>query len=263
VRFLVGSDLHTEFYKTTEKANRAFPALPPAADYDAVLLAGDIGIGVFGAKWALQYFPEDKPIIYIPGNHEYYQQPEGVTNVDVLLGAQAVYSQRRLWYLNPGVWANDGVIVIGAALWTAFRLKGYPEALSDESLFSRSINDFRLIHNSKQSRYFTPQDSRDLYTTHYAFIEKQIATYAGKLKIVVMTHWVPSQVCIDPRYANDRLNPYFTNDCDDLMDKVKLWVYGHTHSRADQVHPLGARLLGNPFGYPNENPGFTWKIAEV
>jgi hypothetical protein len=36
-----------------------------------VVLAGDIHTGLKGIAWARKYF-RDRPIVHIPGNHEYY-----------------------------------------------------------------------------------------------------------------------------------------------------------------------------------------------
>ena len=55
------NDLHIEFEDFE----------PPATDADVVVLAGDIGVGMEGLRWAEDRFP-DKPVIYVPGNHEFY-----------------------------------------------------------------------------------------------------------------------------------------------------------------------------------------------
>ena len=57
------SDLHTEFADFE----------PPDTDADVVVLAGDIGVGTGGIEWAGQRFA-DGPVLYVPGNHEYYDQ---------------------------------------------------------------------------------------------------------------------------------------------------------------------------------------------
>lgn len=55
------NDLHTKFEDFD----------PPVTDTDAVVLAGDIGIGMAGLSWAKTRF-SDKTVIYVPGNHEFY-----------------------------------------------------------------------------------------------------------------------------------------------------------------------------------------------
>ena len=55
------SDLHTEFSDFD----------PPETDADVVVLAGDIGVGSGGIQWAARRYPK-VPVIYVPGNHEFY-----------------------------------------------------------------------------------------------------------------------------------------------------------------------------------------------
>jgi predicted phosphodiesterase len=61
MRIRVLSDLHLEFRNWH----------PPQVEADVVVLAGDIQVGAGGPHWARREFP-DTPIIYVPGNHEYY-----------------------------------------------------------------------------------------------------------------------------------------------------------------------------------------------
>ncbi len=56
------NDLHIEFEDFD----------PPVTDADVVVLAGDIGVGMEGLRWVAARFP-DRPVIYVPGNHEFYQ----------------------------------------------------------------------------------------------------------------------------------------------------------------------------------------------
>lgn len=63
MRLHVLSDLHIEFDDFE----------PPETSADVVVLAGDTHVGVKGIEWAAQAFP-DKPILYVPGNHEFYRQ---------------------------------------------------------------------------------------------------------------------------------------------------------------------------------------------
>ena len=59
-----GSDLHVEY-----PGNKDLAVLAEGAD--VAILAGDIGEGVAGIEWAAETF--DIPVIYVSGNHEYYQ----------------------------------------------------------------------------------------------------------------------------------------------------------------------------------------------
>ncbi len=44
---------------------------PPATDADAVVLAGNVGVGLEDLCWTPARFP-DRPVTYVPGNHEFY-----------------------------------------------------------------------------------------------------------------------------------------------------------------------------------------------
>src|SRR5258708_11124146 len=61
MRIRIYSDLHLEFA----------PFVPPANDADAIVLAGDIANGAAGIEWAGKTFAQ--PVLYLAGNHEYYE----------------------------------------------------------------------------------------------------------------------------------------------------------------------------------------------
>ncbi len=97
------------------------PADIPPTNADVVVLAGDIHLGPKGCEWARKQFP-DKPVIYVPGNHEYYKHslPELVetlkaemdgSNVCVLEN-DAVGS--RWDYFSCGLHVVDGFSIVRA-----------------------------------------------------------------------------------------------------------------------------------------------------
>ena len=65
MRLHILSDIHLEFGSFE-------PSGLIEARADVIILAGDIGLGERGIKWALETFKE-KPVIYVLGNHEYYK----------------------------------------------------------------------------------------------------------------------------------------------------------------------------------------------
>ena len=66
MKFALYSDLHLEVK----------PWTPPELDVDVVILAGDIGIHTRGLAWAGKTF--EQPVIYVAGNHEYYEAQLGM-----------------------------------------------------------------------------------------------------------------------------------------------------------------------------------------
>jgi hypothetical protein len=63
-KLLVWSDLHLDL------ANHDSPQV---TGVDVVTVGGDLGPGVSGFKWLQDNFPSYLPIVYAPGNHEFYK----------------------------------------------------------------------------------------------------------------------------------------------------------------------------------------------
>ena len=134
----------------------------------------------------------------------------------------------------------DGVWFIGSTLWTNFA----KDPLSEHAA-RRMIADFRLIKG------FNPQDAVEQYYLDREYIKMAYEAFPGKK--VIVTHFLPAQECISPRFAhNDShgLNNYFANRLDnwirDLQDTT--WLFGHTHDPVD-LYIGDTRLVANPHGY--------------
>ena len=105
------SDLHTEFADFS----------PPETDANIVVLAGDIGIGAGGIEWAGRRFPK-VPVIYVLGNHEFYDHDIGLTD-DLKAIAPA-----NIHVLSNNTLEFEGSRFLGSTLWTDFKLYGESEA---------------------------------------------------------------------------------------------------------------------------------------
>ena len=100
MKLQVLNDLHIEFEDFD----------PPATEADVVILAGDIGVGLEGLRWAEDWFP-DRPVIYVPGNHEFYHHDlvlidELKAQAPGLLGSQAVK-----WNFTKFLVGKDGQVL--------------------------------------------------------------------------------------------------------------------------------------------------------
>jgi Icc-related predicted phosphoesterase len=230
------SDLHTEF--------AAFE--PPVTDADVIILAGDIGVGIAGIEWATRQFPE-KPVIYVPGNHEYYGHDIGST--DALCAA----APDHIYVLSDDVLELDGVRFLGSTLWTDFKLCGAAEAWFARQRAKGLVEDFASIKNGK--RRFTPEDSVKLHATSRAWLEGELKR-EFKGPTVVATHHLPASMSVDRRYASDPLNPAFASSLEGLIEQYQpdLWIHGHTHVACD-YELFGTRVVCNPRGYPSESSG--------
>jgi len=228
------SDLHTEFADFS----------PPETDADVVILAGDIGVGLGGIEWAVRRFPK-APLIYVPGNHEFYDHDIGLT------GELKAAAPANIHVLNNDTLQLDGIRYIGSTLWTDFKLHGEGEARFTRQLAKELIEDFASIKNGK--RRFTPEDSVELHEASKVWLVGELEReFDGPT--VVVTHHLPAATSVAKRYANDPLNPVFASRLENVIEKYRpeLWIHGHTHVPCD-YELFDTRIVCNPRGYPGEN----------
>jgi Icc-related predicted phosphoesterase len=233
------SDLHLEH------SHRHPPFVLRATDADVVVLAGDIDNGTRAIDWAEKTFP-DQAVLYVPGNHEYYE-------ADLQAAASALKARARrsanVRLLDNDELTIDGVRFLGSTLWTDFALIGRQkmDQVIAESL--KYVVDFRKIRMGND--FLTPQQTIDLHRDAIAFLQERLEQpYAGKT--VVITHHAPHPGSVHPRWAGSLVNAAFVSDLTRLMGKSVLWLHGHTHDSFDfAVH--GTRVLANPMGYRTSN----------
>ena len=230
------SDLHLE----------AAPFDPPQTPADVVVLAGDIANGNDGITWARKHF--SVPVLYVPGNHEYYEGEVGA--VTKALPAAAQGSQVHM--LDCGEFISGTTRFLGCALWTDFSLASPPERRRVIEQSRKFNPDYRLIRMG--GRAFTPEDGITLCVEHKAWLTRKLdEPFEGDT--VVITHFAPHTGSIAPAFAGHPANPGFIVPMDDLMGKAKLWLHGHTHTAFD-YDVNGTRVVSNPRGYPGETTGF-------
>lgn len=230
------SDLHTEFSDFD----------PPETDADVVVLAGDIGVGSGGIQWAERWSPK-VPVIYVPGNHEFYGRD--VRDTDQLFDAVSA----NIHVLSDSTLELDGVRFLGSTLWTDFRLYGEGEAWFSRQKARALIGDFISIRNGE--RPFTPEDSVEFHEASKAWLVSELQKKFDGTTIVV-THHLPAMPSINSRYKNDVLNPAFASRLEDVIERYQpdLWIHGHTHVPCD-YEIFGTRVVCNPRGYPSESSG--------
>ena len=224
------SDLHIEFGEFE----------PPATDADVIILAGDIGVGLGGLQWIESRF-QDKPVIYVPGNHEFYHHDIGLIEG---LKAQA---PPHIHVLDDDEVEIEGVRILGCVLWTDFAIHGEEKKAAAVQHARRSMNDFQLIQH--HGRPLSPEDSIVFHEESRKWLEGKLAEpFDGKS--VVVTHHMPSPKSIPSRFAGSPLTPAFVSNLDELIEgnQLALWIHGHTHDPFDyELHDT--RVVCNPRGY--------------
>jgi predicted phosphodiesterase len=235
VRIRVLSDLHLEVESFA-------PAEVPA---DVVVLAGDIDNGAAGVEWAERTFRA--PVLYVAGNHEYYDHEFHEVNA-----ALKVAATDRVRLLDCSEAISDDVRFLGCTLWTDYTLAAGP-GRSEVIEQARAKNpDYATIRSG--DRNFAPEDAIALCRGHRAWLERALSQpFTGRT--VVITHFAPHPGSIAPAYAGHPANPGFVLDLSALMGKAALWIHGHTHTAFD-YDVSGTRVVCNPRGYPGEPTGF-------
>ena len=227
----------------------------PRTDADVVILAGDIARPGEAVAWALGF---DKPVLYVPGNHEFY----GGSLASTVQDLRRLCAGTHIKVLDCDEIIIGGVRFLGTTLWTDFGLFGpgeqHAQAMQEAQSFMR---DFTKIQVSDlPGQLFTPDDCAALCQANASWLEKRLAdAHAGPT--VVVTHHAPSRRSIHPRFEASLLNACFVSDLDRLADasRAQLWIHGHTHDSFD-YEIEGTRVVCNPRGYSregvNENPSF-------
>jgi Icc-related predicted phosphoesterase len=218
------SDLHLEFM--SDKGAAWLDKQQPKAN--TLVLAGDI---MSATKiWMLDLVFNNvshkwKNVLFTPGNHEFY-----FTSLQdgwkLIREVAARYSNIHL--LDNNEIELEGVKFYGGTGW-------YPESRYPDR--RQLISDFSLIKGIEP----------DVYLSRYAF-KKQIQHCSPD---VVISHHLPTEECVHPKYKGSPLNDYFVSNFDVESVAPKLWLFGHTHFSMD--FKIGdTRLVSNPKGYPRD-----------
>ncbi len=229
------SDLHIEFG----------PFKYESTDADVVVLAGDIGAKKRGLQWILESVT-DKPVLYILGNHEFYNGAYPKLIVELKRAAEGT---------NVTIMENDevtlfGVRFLGCTLWTDFNLLGNPSLA--ESIASVQMNDYKRIRKSPEYSRFSPRDSAVVHHDSIQWLQQRLDEAWGGPTVIV-THHAPSVRSIPVRFKGDTLNAAFASDLEPLVtgSNSTLWIHGHLH-RAVDYRINDTRIICNPRGYPGE-----------
>lgn len=243
MRLLPLSDLHLE--------HGALPPnyVPPEAD--VVILAGDIGEGLQGIRWAKEAF--DQPVIFVPGNHDVWRSVMS----ESLAAMREEARGSNVHFLDGDTITIDGVRFIGAALWTDYNL--FSNAPMSSYLAQQGIKDFAFKDDDGKFIGFNmmktatdpiiPQDLIDIHNDAKRFIVGELEKkFDGPT--VVVTHHAPSVLSISDQFSHHPLSPAYASKLEDIIldFQPELWIHGHTHTSFD--YQIGeTRVVCNPRGY--------------
>lgn len=247
------SDTHNEFLRAPTWTNSSTPLWGgriPVTDADIVILAGDIDIGAEGVTWATQESERlQKPIIYVPGNHEYYGGE--LTSIRSSLFECAKESQKDtndkvgVYLLDENEIIIQDVRFLGCTLWSDY--KADPKTnQSDAMMFCGSrINDHHVIRY--HDKPFTPVEALALHESARDWLKLKLSEeFTGKT--VVISHHGASLACQHKKYSTSPITGAFLSNLDNLIEMADLWICGHSHSNIDTKINV-TRLVSNQYGY--------------
>lgn len=227
----------------------------PQTDAQIVILAGDVARPAEAIAWMRGF---TQPVIYVPGNHEFYGGGIGTTVADI----RTLAADSDVHVLDRNELVLEGIRFLGTTLWTDFMLVGdgplRAQAMDEAIKWNRDFS--RIASAETAGAPFTPEESTRVFARDRDWLVRKLAEpFAGPT--VVVTHHAPSPRSIHPRFAGSLLNCCFVSDLDAQMgsDRAVLWIHGHTHDSFDYT-VQGTRVICNPRGYAkdgaNENAAF-------
>jgi len=251
MKIAYGSDFHFEFYK--DGGRKIIEQWDIAPFTEQLIIAGDLNVGAKAVINTLEFIHEVHkiPIIYVPGNHEYYH---------------GTFKE-----------VNDGFMTEGTKAWDKYKILLKHAVLDDTVMFFGCMGNLdgtyqpinRGIHGALADFDYIG-DFRDrvkLGTIERITMIECLEKARQKewdYNTVIITHTMPTPMCITERYRGSYLNGCFTNDWEDIIVeyKPKYWICGHTHDR-NEVLCDDTYILINPYGYPRETKQWEWRYFDV
>lgn len=256
-RIQVLSDLHIDVNERCYGNSLEWPHENPMAD--VVVIAGDLAeIGWscrFLEEWLAECFPT-KPVIYVPGNHDYYGSSRQMTE-SMLLSIDGRIKNFHV-LIEESILVED-MWFLGTPLWTDFR---GPLTPMERAQFINGIGDFQrikkdpgLFDRGSKAKLVRPEDYTIWFRDSVEWIESEKMRVGTLRPTVVVTHWAPTRRSTHHRFAGSWMNPFFTPDAPpSIYQDVNTWIHGHVHD-SFRYHHGGARIVCNPFGYRHHGEG--------
>ncbi|WP_415891161.1 metallophosphoesterase [Neptuniibacter sp. SY11_33] len=248
MKILVYSDLHIELSPLT---------LPQQVweQVDIVVLAGDIGTAKKAIQWVKENVPEDIPVLWIWGNHEYYGGHLASSRIKAV---RALGEGSNIKILENNAIELNGIRFLGCTLWTDCRIH---EDKISTSLVTQEIadrmNDYRRIRTGGSYRKLRVSETVCEHLTSVRWLRSELAEpFDGPT--VVITHHAPLLECLN-EVGDTLLDGAYASDLSEVVEEYRpnIWIYGHTHEKKDFMKG-GTRLISNPRGYVSfgEETGF-------
>lgn len=210
---------------------------------DLIIAAGDIGEGMDGVRMLEAITPAGVPVLYVPGNHEYYGYNYYKLN-DQFREHNAGGESHVKVLLNE-VYETDTVLFAGSTLWTDFDVYGTQAYSADR--WAYGLNDSRYIRTDNGGL-----EASDVISWNHEALKFLDGVKSDK-RMILITHYCPEKSS-HPQWAGSNLNPGFiTKIPAHIHNKFYMHIHGHTHDSMDYKLENGPYVVCNPKGYSGEN----------
>jgi hypothetical protein len=231
------SDLHLEF-RDNARYLRDNPMIPVG---DILLLAGDIGY-LYDDNYSLHPFwdwasDHFRQTLVVPGNHEFYKSGDVGT---IQNGCIAEIRSNVKCYYNTAVTVDD-IDFIMCTLWAFIPVE-------NAFITQKSVSDF--FHIAYKGRLMTPPVFNQAHQEAVAFLKKTVKR-KNNHKRVVVSHHVPTALCMADEFKHSRINGAFVAELHDFIydNSIDYWVYGHSHRNMEEKIINGTKMVCNQLGY--------------
>lgn len=241
MKFGICSDLHLEFIQN--KNTRLEKFLSKKFEY--LIIAGDLSVKTRFIEHFEYISKFNKKIIFIPGNHEYYQS--SIEEMSKNFKRLQEMNLKTFFYLDNDILDIGDIRIIGSTGW----------GTNIDKYCVRMLADFHLIKELIQD----PLNYQNWYSDSLAFFERELerAKEENK-KVICVSHNAPSMKSVHREYFGSPINQCFSNNWDHLIEKYQplFWIHGHTHKYFK--YKIGkTKIICNPFAYPMEISEFNEK----
>jgi len=195
---------------------------------------------------------EFKHIIYVAGNHEFY---DGKWNKSLTDIQEFLINYSNVHFLEQSYVDLEDIVFIGGTTWTDMN-KGDPITLHAITDKYNGLHDYQCVRNDAAG--YRKLSAMDTVIRHKETLKyfKEITEKFADRKIVIVMHHAPHQKSIHPMYADQYImnGAYATDLSEFILDhpQIKLITHGHMHNSSDYY--IGdARVICNPRGYTPDN----------
>jgi len=223
---------------------------------DILVVAGDSGNTIYNTIEVIDEAREFYDhVIFTDGNHEHYQGTQPVLANMADLQAYANVTENVTYLGGKSKFVSEDTAFIGANGWYDWKY-GLGDKETQRYAWMIYSNDSRCIMHSMDPDKMAKEQAKQV-----GDMVMELQDDDSVKKIVIVTHTVPVKdgVVSNTRdiiweqlngsYGNSYMRQVFPLD---RNEKVKTWVFGHTHFNKDFVEEH-IRFISNPRGYNGES----------